>query len=72
MFWNGAISEWKRAQASTFLSVFRVYLLSFWRGLGAASFLHGGRGISQNVTELLPLLLLHPAVLKPDFHLRFV
>lgn len=53
-------------------SQFLVFLLWLWRSVRAGELLHRCRGASQDASELLPLLLLHPAVLKPDFHLRLV
>lgn len=46
--------------------------LRFRRGVRAGGFLHRCWRIAQHAAQFLALLLLHPAVLEPDFHLRLV
>lgn len=73
----------KTAQAPTiilciflfFLKVtswFTVFPFSLWRGVRPGEFLHRCRSVYQNAAQFLAFLLLHPAVLKPNFHLRLV
>ncbi len=80
-FWNGATEgkKWKTAQAPTVFffffivtSWFTVFPLCLWRGVRAGEFLHRCRSFDQNAAQFFAFLLLHPAVLKPDFHLRLV
>lgn len=50
---------------------FTIISFHLWRG-AVRGFLRRCGGIYQDAALFLAFLLLHPAILKPDFHLRLV